>query len=172
MEMTLTFLVIISALISSTLFYIKYKKTKNILLIGKIMTRFLVILLAFFETLEFAESAFLAMILSDIIYDAMSQYKDLIEQKYSEYFYKKYYRVLNNIDTPVVSVKIGTGEIIFSNQSFRNEFSCSENQNIFQVIPNFKFEEGEFEFEVCGKIHKVTNIISKNSIDTVTCVIH
>lgn len=172
MNEALKILLVLSSLVSSVLFYSKYIKTGNILLIGKIMSRFLIIFIIFFESLEFTESILLAIIISDIIYDSVTKYLSSIETKYSEYFYKKYYKVLNNIDTPVVSVKIGTGEIIFSNQSFRNKFSCSDNQNIFQVIPNFKFEEGEFEFEVCGEIHKVTNIISKNSIDTVTCVIH
>lgn len=170
--MFLTALIIISALTSSALFYVKYTETKNVLLIGKIMTRFLILFLAFFKTLEFAEAAFLAVLLSDIIYDAMSRYRDLIKKQYSEYFYNKYYRVLNNIDTPVVSVSIGSGEILFANERFRKDFLCGDWSTIFSVIPNFRFEEGEFVFDVCGSPRNVTNLVSKNSVDTITCIIH
>ncbi len=170
--MFLEALIIISALTSSALFYIKYIETKNILLIGKIMTRFLILFLAFFKTLEFAEAAFLAVLLSDIIYDAVTRYKDLIEKQYSEYFYNKYYRVLNNIDTPVVSVSIGNGKILFANERFKKEFLYNDETNIFSIIPDFRFEEGEFVFNVCGSKRNVTNLVSKNSVDTITCIIH
>lgn len=179
MELSLIFLIMFS-IISIVLFFIRYKENRNVLLFGKIASRLLVAIGAgttllsgsLYVPLNHIMATIIALIVSDILYDFAVLYLQRVEKEFSDKFHDKFNKLLDNLETPALILKLETGEILYKNQSFIRSFSYDNARSVFEIDKKFPLSEGKFSAYIGGKQRTVINFVSKNSINTLTVLIY
>ena len=167
----LNLLLITLCITSSILLYLRYTETKNALLLGKILSRLLALLTLNFTYHEAFIVVLVTIFISDIIYDGWRFVYKLIDYE-RRHIQNKYIRILDNVDAAVITIRIQDGKIIYFNRYALQQFpQLKDFQSIYQLIPDFRAEEGNFSYSVDGKVCDVTTLVSKNAVDTLTLIL-
>lgn len=167
----LSLLLVFLCITSSILLYARYTETKNALLIGKILARLLALLTLSSPYNEAFVIVLVTVFVSDIIYDGWRFIYKLIDYE-REHIRAKYTQILDNIDASVITLRIPDGKILYFNQHALQQFpQLGGNKSIYQLIPDFRIEAGNFSYTVGGKVFDVTALVSKNAVDTLTLIL-